>query len=184
MFRFLNKIILIHYVELAARLYVFVFLNIYGIGKMMGGQFHRRGSLPPEIAARPAGDLNGFDLTWLFFGYSPGYIYFIGFSQVIGAFLLLSNKTKLLGAAILIPVLLNIIVVDICYGIPAGAMKSAVIYLLLLLLMLALNKKQVSEVWAKLTTPAGSRQALSGKSWMIVLGMLVALYVLEVLVVR
>lgn len=33
-------------IELAARWYVFVFLNIYGLGKIAGGQFYRRGHLP------------------------------------------------------------------------------------------------------------------------------------------
>jgi hypothetical protein len=38
--------------ELFTRLYVFIFLNIYGLGKIIGGQFHQRGHLSPEVASR------------------------------------------------------------------------------------------------------------------------------------
>lgn len=40
-------------VEIAARWYVFLFLNNYGLGKLAGGQFYRRGHLPmtwPKLA--------------------------------------------------------------------------------------------------------------------------------------
>ena len=36
-------------IELAARWYVFVFLNVYGLGKIAGGQFYRRGQLPEDV---------------------------------------------------------------------------------------------------------------------------------------
>ncbi|MEO6037416.1 MAG: hypothetical protein ABIQ93_03315, partial [Saprospiraceae bacterium] len=104
-------------VELAARLYVFLFINIYGLGKMADGQFHRAGRLPEKLGHTPLTDVGGFDLAWTFFGYSRAYIMFIGLSQVIGCFLLLWQRSKLLGVAILIPILLNIIVVDITFGI-------------------------------------------------------------------
>lgn len=137
--------------ELAARVYVFVFINLYGLAKMGSGQFYRAGHLPEAVASKPAGELTGFELAWIFFGYSRFFIYFIGITQVLGGFLLLWNRTKLLGAALLIPVLLNIIIMDACFGIPEGAMYSAVIYLLLLLCMLLLNGRQVKSVFQQMT---------------------------------
>ncbi len=137
-------------VELACRVYVFVFINIYGLGKIAGGQFHRQGYMRPEISQKTLGDVGGFDLAWAFFGYSKTYVLFIGLSQVVGGFLLLWSRTKLLGAAILIPILLNIIFVDACFGIPAGAMFSAIIYLVLTLVMLYLNKERVAAAWVSL----------------------------------
>lgn len=109
---------------------------------MASGQFHRRGHIPEKLAHTPLPEASGFDLAWTFFGYSRGYVLFIGISQVIGGFLLLWQRTKLLGVAILIPILLNIIVVDDCFTIPSGAMWSAVVYLFLLFLILYWNRKR------------------------------------------
>jgi len=170
--------------ELAARVYVFIFLNIYGLGKMAGGQFYRAGQLPEFIALKPAGELTGFELAWLFFGYSEFYIYFIGITQVAGAFLLLWNRTKLLGAMLLFPVLLNIIIVDVCFGISDGAMYSAVIYLLLLVFMLLLNRQQVKTVFQQMT--AAQPREEGPVWWTVVLAglMVVLLFLVEVFVIR
>ena len=98
---------ILYYAELAARWYVFLLLTIYGSGKLLGGQFYRRGNLPEEIATLPLSEVAGFDLAWAFMGYSYAYILFIGISQLIGAILLLFERTKLVGTMILIPILVN-----------------------------------------------------------------------------
>ena len=137
--------------ELAARIYAFALLATYGSGKILGGQFYRTGKIPEEIANTPLGEVGSFDLAWTFFGYSKWYIYFIGGSQLIGAFLLLFEKTKLLGTAILIPILLNIIVVDFCFEISWGAMTSAIFYFLSLCFVLYCNRVQVNNAFKALT---------------------------------
>jgi hypothetical protein len=68
--------------ELAARWYVFVFLNIYGIGKIFGGQFYRHGRLPPDVAQTALGDAGPFELAWTFMGHFFGYILFIGLAEI------------------------------------------------------------------------------------------------------
>ncbi|SEL93679.1 DoxX-like family protein [Aquimarina amphilecti] len=135
-----------YYIELAARWYVFVLITIYGSGKLLGGQFYRRGNLPDEISNIPLVEVEGFDLAWTFMGYSYSYILFIGVSQLLGALLLLFGKTKLLGVFILIPILLNIIVFDAVFFDTYGAMASAVLYFCLLLLVLFLNKDKIAKV--------------------------------------
>lgn len=170
-------------IELAARLYVFVFINIYGMGKMMVGQFHTRGHLPEQLVQTPLSEVGGFDLAWTFFGYSRAYVLFIGMSQVIGGFLLLWQRTKLLGVAILIPVLLNIIIVDYCFTIPSGAMWSAVVYLVLLFLVLYLNREKVVAAFSALTARE-AMPALDWKQWLLMLGvagvMMIGLFLVEV----
>ena len=116
------------YLELALRFYVCLKIGIYAVGKMAGGQFFAKGKLPTELAAKPLQEVVGFELAWTFFGYSYEYVLFIGISQLIGGLLLLWDKTKLLGVAILIPILLNIIVVDIFFKISVGALFSAIFY--------------------------------------------------------
>ncbi len=144
-------------VELAARWYVFVFLNAYGLGKIVGGQFYRRGELPEEVASTPLGEAAAFDLAWTFMGYSFAYILVIGLVEVVGAWLLLWERTKLLGVAVLLPVMVNILVFDVIFLDKYGALASATIYTALLFVILALNRERVAEAIRTLTTRAGPR---------------------------
>lgn len=134
------------YLELAARWYVFLMLTIYGIGKLAGGQFYRKGFLPPRLAHTALADVSGFELAWTFMGYSSTYVAFVGLSQIVGAVLLLFRQTKLFGIAILIPVLLNIVVFDVVFDVPVGALASASLYLSLLFFVLYANGYKVQRV--------------------------------------
>jgi hypothetical protein len=131
--------------ELVFRIYVFTFLNIYALGKLMGGQFYTPENIPEEVFSTPLGIASNFNLAWTFMGRSYGYILFIGLTQLIGAWLLLFNKTKLLGTAILLPVMTNIIVFDIFFLDKYGALASACIYFAMLVSILLCNKKQIWE---------------------------------------
>ena len=131
------------YFELAARIYAFTMLTVYGTGKIAGGQFYQDGNIPEKVAGTPLSEVGGFDLAWTFFGYSEGYILFIGLTQLLGAFLLLFERTKLLGVVMLIPVLLNIIVVDFFFSISTGAMLSAISYLTAVLFVAFINRDKI-----------------------------------------
>ena len=61
--------------EVVCRSYVFIFLNFYGIGKIMGGQFYRKGQLPAEVAQTTIEQASAYDLAWSFMGYSFVYIF-------------------------------------------------------------------------------------------------------------
>lgn len=175
------------YVELAARLYVFLILNLYGWAKMGGGQFFRPGKFPELVAKIPLAEASGFQLAWAFFGYSTAYIAFIGLAQVIGAGLLLWEKTKLIGIAILLPVLLNIVVIDILYEISLGAMTVALTCLLLLLLVLALNRSVIQAIFALIwQKPAVEQRVMRErvKASVIALVLVVLIFILESLLLR
>lgn len=143
------------YFELTARIHVFLLLNAYGLGKIVGGQFYPKGFLPPELASMPISEVGGFDLLWTFMGYSYIYVLFVGISQLVGAWLLLWNRTKLLGVAILLPILMNIIILDALFfeGVALGALGSALVYLSLLLYILYHNRAQVITVLQVMLTP-------------------------------
>ena len=126
-------------IELAARWYVFIFLNIYGIGKIAGGQFYRRGHLPPEVAQLPLASVGPFELAWTFMGYSFAYILFIGLAEITGAWMPLWGRTKLLGVSLLLPVMVNIIVFDVIFLDTYGALASATINTVLLFVIVACN---------------------------------------------
>jgi len=133
---------------------VFWFLNVYGLGKILGGQFYRRGRLPEDVAKTLLGDANAFDLAWTFMGYSFAYILFIGLAEVVGAWLLLWERTKLFGVAILLPVMVNIVVFDIIFLDTHGATASATIYTLLLFVILFFNRESVVQALRALVPQA------------------------------
>jgi hypothetical protein len=139
-------------IELTCRLYVFFFLNFYGLGKILGGQFYTPTSIPDEIAIIPIGQVPDFELAWTFMGRSFGYILFIGLAEIIGACLLLFNKTKLIGTLILIPIMVNVIVFDIFFLDEYGALGSATLYLLMLLTILIINKEKMSNILKELVS--------------------------------
>lgn len=124
----------------------------------MGGQFYRRGDLPEEIASLTIEQASAYDLAWSFMGYSFSYILFIGLSQIIGAWLLLWNRTKLLGVTILFPILLNIIVFDLIFLDVKDAVVNAVLYFLMLVYILYFNKEKVIAAYKSFTaTPSKSK---------------------------
>jgi len=147
----MNKIEWKKIFELVCRWYVFIFLNFYGIGKIMGGQFYRKGQLPQDVASTTIEQASAYDLAWSFMGYSFVYILFIGTSQIIGAWLLLWNRTKILGVMILFPILVNIVVFDIIFLDVRDALVNATIYLLMLIYILYYNKERIIKAFISLT---------------------------------
>tara|TARA_B100000508_G_C11389342_1_gene242609 strand:+ start:233 stop:799 length:567 start_codon:yes stop_codon:yes gene_type:complete len=126
----MNKERIATVIELAVRINISLKLMIYGIGKIFNGQFYIKGKLPSEVASITLDQVDGYTLAWTFFGYSKGYILFIGLFQLLGALLFLYNRSKIVGAFILLPILLNIIVVDYFFGVAYGALFSAIFYVL------------------------------------------------------
>jgi len=89
-------------------LLAFVFLS-YGIGKLSYGQF---GNLSTKELSTPIQELSLFKVGWYLFDHQP-FKYFIGISQVIASLLLLHRKTVVIGALMLIPIIVNILVIDL-----------------------------------------------------------------------
>lgn len=97
-------------------------LFLYGSSKLLGRQF----SLPAEVATKPVGSLSGYQLAWFYYSYSHAYAILLGLAQLAGATLLLFRKTALLGAAILLPVMTNILMINVFFKIALGALCTSV----------------------------------------------------------
>ena len=97
-------------------------------------------------------------------GYSFAYILFIGVAEILGACLLLGEKTKSLGVAILLPVMVNILVFDLIFLDKYGALASAAIYTTLLFVILALNGEKVKQSFQALVRRAHSEPELAGEN--------------------
>lgn len=83
-------------------------LYTYGISKLLHLQF----DMQSQLARRPVGALTGYELTWFYFGYSRAYAVLLGVTQVLCGTLLLFRKTTLLGALTMLPVMANILFIN------------------------------------------------------------------------
>jgi hypothetical protein len=121
------------FVEFSLRLYAALSISIYAVSKMLGYQWPNY-KLPQTVG-------NSFQLTWLFFGYSRPFTLVIGTLQLAGSILLLIKRTRLIGVFVLTPIMVNIVLIDIFYKIPTGALGNAVFYLLCLFGIVYLNRQ-------------------------------------------
>jgi hypothetical protein len=81
----------------------------YGVSKVLHLQF----ALSQALAHRPVVSLTGYELTWYYYGYSRVYAWVLGLTQIVGAALLLFRKTAVLGAMTMLPVIVNILLIDL-----------------------------------------------------------------------
>ncbi|HEX7286769.1 MAG TPA: hypothetical protein VF532_11350 [Candidatus Angelobacter sp.] len=98
-------------------------LFTYGSSKLLGRQF----TLPPEIALRPVGSLSGYQLAWFYYSYSHTYAVILGLTQLAGGAMLLFRKSALLGAALMLPVMTNILMINVFFHIAWGALGTSVL---------------------------------------------------------
>ena len=119
------------YFILCARILLAWTLLSYGWSKLNDGQF----GISAEEMATPVKDLGLFKLSWYLFDHQP-FKSFIGISQIIAGLLLLYNRTLILGVLISIPILLNILIIDITYVKMSGFYWRLSYYLILDFLIL------------------------------------------------
>ena len=92
--------------------------------------FHLQFIVPIGKLDYPFSSLSLTDHLWAFFGQSYSFILVIGLIQIFGGVLLLFDRTRLIGIFILLPVLLNIILLDIFYEIEFGPLTLAITLLI------------------------------------------------------
>lgn len=102
-------------VQIILRYYLAAQMFEYGLGKVINIQFPRLGL---ERLTQPFGEASPMGLLWAFMGHSPAYTFFAGAAEVLGGLLLLSRRTALLGALILVAVLTNVWMLNLCYDVP------------------------------------------------------------------
>src|SRR5579863_849452 len=116
---------------------------------MFGWQklFHLQGQVPLGQLDEPFSSFPGETLAWAFFGRSFPFFCLIGVLQIVGACLLLFRRTRLFGAIFLLPVILNIVLLNIFYGFEAGDTVHAVILLVGLSCLILVHYKQLAAVF-------------------------------------
>lgn len=111
----------------------------YGFAKILGTQFHT----PDYRLDMALGEVNGFGLTWYYYGYSYTLAVIIASVQIGGSILLLFRKTTLLGAFILLPVMVNILLINVFFTIASGAFLNSILFTLALLLLIAIEQQKI-----------------------------------------
>ena len=130
---------------------------IYGFGKIV--QFNGAASTPLRVS-----EMTGMQLMWAFYGYSKTFVYIIGALEVIGGILLFFYRTRIIGCLFVSTILINIILQDIFYEVNKGALRAAIFYQVLVVLILYFNRGKLVATWKlltqKLDKPASFKESL------------------------
>ena len=86
-------------------------------------------------------------LTWYYFSYSYPLAVIIALFQIGGSIFLLYRRTTFPGAMILLPVMFNIVLINIFYKITTGALFNSVVYLLALVFLLILHVNKLKMIF-------------------------------------
>jgi uncharacterized membrane protein YphA (DoxX/SURF4 family) len=115
----------------------------YGASKLLKTQLQ-----PPNfVLETPFGDLSGFWLTWAYHGYSPTFAFLLGLIQVGGSILLLFRKTRLIGVFVLLPVLVNINLINQFYSISPLAYFNSLHYTFILVFLMLLDYDKLKQAF-------------------------------------
>jgi uncharacterized membrane protein YphA (DoxX/SURF4 family) len=103
----------------------------YGFDKVFPIQF---GLVTASRLSQPVGNLDMFNMLWIFMASSKPYIIFSGAMEVLAGILLLTPRLETMGALLAVPVLTNVFLLNLDYDVPVKIISS---HLLLAALFLA-----------------------------------------------
>jgi hypothetical protein len=109
------------WLRIAIRYYLATAMLGYGWHKLFPIQFSPLG---PEDMISTYGDSSPMGLLWRFMGASTAYQMFAGAAEIAGGLLLLSRRTTLLGAVISGGVLVNVVLLNLCFDVPVKLYSS------------------------------------------------------------
>lgn len=112
----------------------------YGIGKIV--QFNRANDLELKVS-----EMTGMQLMWAFYGYSKPFVLTLGALEIIGGILMFFKRTRIVGCLFVSTILINVILQDIFYGVNVGALRAAILYQILIITILYMNKTKMIEIW-------------------------------------
>lgn len=171
----------ISFIDLAVRIFLAFFMIDYGVSKLNGGMFD---NATEDILNTPLKEVDLFHLTWYWFHKNQLLSVTVGIFQIIGSLLLLYKRTVLIGCALLLPILLNILLIDIyCTNMPALVARIGY-YIFLVFLLCYLRRDKVIEIFRLMTmTLTGSATFNIYKQIIFTILALVLLVIIELFVV-
>ncbi|MCD8741510.1 hypothetical protein LT679_12920 [Mucilaginibacter roseus] len=117
----------------------------------------------------------GTALTWAFLGHSPWFEVLLGFCELIPALLLLFRRTSFLGAALMLPVTVNVFLINYALELWDATKLIASILLLLNLLIFAIEWCKVKSI-IMLILSKTSKLKFSGIEWAVNVLIIAAAY--------
>ena len=127
---------------------------VYGAGKII--QFDGATEIDKTVS-----ELNGMQLMWAFYGYSKAFAITLGSFEIIGGILILIKKTRIIGCLFTSTILINVILQDIFFEVHFGALKAALLYQILILIIFWLNREKIIRSLKVLLESRKSEQAKS-----------------------
>lgn len=109
---------------------------VYGGAKVI--QFNGASDIDKGVS-----ELTGMELMWAFYGYSKSFAVTLGIFEIIGGLLIFIKKTRIIGCLFTSTILVNVILQDIFYEVYLGALRAAILYQLLILIILWMNKEKL-----------------------------------------
>jgi len=150
--------------------YIVVFaMFAYGVGKII--QFD--GAIETNTTVS---EMTGMQLMWAFYGYSKPFVITLGVLEITGGILMLLKRTRILGCLFVTTILINVILQDIFYDVNVGALRAAIIYQSLIIIILWFNKVKLIQSFKILTTFNASDE--SKKEFFIKIMLSIMLFVL------
>jgi hypothetical protein len=125
---------------LAAQLLAFGFAKVFPVQM----------SLPLSRLVEPYGDFSPMNVLWMQVGASPAYEVLLGCAEVVAGLLLLFPRTALLGAALAVVDLTQVLLLDVTYQVPLLIFTFQLLLLSLLLLL-----PHARRLWAFFLTDRG-----------------------------
>jgi hypothetical protein len=103
------------------RISLAIVLFSYGFDKVFPLQF---GMLTPSRLSQQAGGMNMFNMLWVFMASSQPYTIISGALEVLAGLMLLTPSLEMLGALFAVPVLTNVFLLNMDYGVPVKIISS------------------------------------------------------------
>lgn len=129
----------------------------YGISKIMRSQFPE---LLPVFVGDRFGDISPMGLLWRFMEYSTPYTVFAGVCEALGAVLLLWRRTATLGAVVLIPVMINVVMLNFCYDVDVKLLSTELLAMAIVVAAPSI-RRVVAAVLGYATAEAPPRERMS-----------------------
>lgn len=121
------------YLHTFCRYFLATIILMYAFAKILETQF----TSLPSTYDQPIDSLNGFDLTWYYFGYSFWYGIVIAVAQIASSLLLFFRKTTRLGIILFLSFMINILLVDYAYDIHGAKGVATLMTVMALFLLLS-----------------------------------------------
>jgi hypothetical protein len=124
----------------------------YGLTKIMRTQF----VVYPHAWLKPLESISGMNLAWAFLGHSAWFEVLLGCFELVPAVLLLFRRTTLLGAILMLPLTLNVLLINYAFNLWDGTKTMAVLLFVLNCLIFIFEWRRIINI-AQLVVNKGFR---------------------------